>query len=136
MPLLRRLLRWNPNDNQGARFVLGPALLRAGKTQAAERQLVRTAADDPGMGYELALARIRREAWAEAATALRRADADNPYLAPALCGMEHPPGMALWLGSNVNEHIGAVTYVRRGTPSGRPQPRPSTSSGGSTHTRA
>ena len=65
------------------------------------------------MGYELALARIEREAWAEAATALRRADAENPYLAPTLCGMTKPPAMALWLLSNKNERIGATEYVQQ-----------------------
>ena len=116
VPLLRRILRWNPTDNLGVRFALGPALLRAGRPLTAEKALKRTASEDPGMGYELGLARIEREAWAEAATALRRADADNPYLAPTLCGMTKPPGMALWLGSNMSERVGATTYVQQWGP--------------------
>ena len=37
--LLRKLLLWNPNDNQGIRYVLGPTLLRAGRRRQSMKAL-------------------------------------------------------------------------------------------------
>ena len=109
--VLRRILKWNPNDNQGIRYSLGPALLRAGRMRQAETALRKCAEENPAMRYELGLVQIQRKAWIEAATTLRHAGIENPYIAQMLCGMAEPAPMALWLGSNLNDHSGARDYV-------------------------
>lgn len=43
IPVLRKLLQWNPNDNQGIRYVLGPTLLRAGRRRQSMKALAETA---------------------------------------------------------------------------------------------
>ena len=71
IPLFRKLLRWNPNDNQGIRYSLGPALLRAGRIRSARAALWRLADENPAMAYELGLLEVGEAEWTAAATALR-----------------------------------------------------------------
>ncbi|MYJ96579.1 MAG: tetratricopeptide repeat protein [Proteobacteria bacterium] len=113
IPLLRRILKWNPNDNQGVRYTLGPALLRAGRAVQAQSVLRRTADENPAMRYELGLVQIEGEAWIEAATTLRRGGIENPYITPMLCGMKVPAPMALRMGCNLNDRSGALYYTRQ-----------------------
>ena len=113
IPLLRRVLKWNPDDNQGVRYTLGPALLRAGRPAEAQSVLRRTAGENPAMRHELGLAQIEGGAWIEAATTLRRGGIENPYITPTLCGMKAPAPMALWLGCNLNDRSGALDYTRQ-----------------------
>ena len=111
IPLFRKLLRWNPNDNQGIRYSLGPALLRAGRIRSARAALWRLADENPAMAYELGLLEVGEAEWTAAATALRKAGIANPYIAPLLCGMVEPPPMALWMGCSLNDETGAFDYV-------------------------
>ena len=45
--LMERILAWNPNDNQGVRFLIGSEYLRAGETAKAERIFMDHAEDYP-----------------------------------------------------------------------------------------
>ena len=109
--ICRQMLRWNPNDNQGMRFILGPSLLRAGQPQGAERALEKIAPEHPAMGYELALTMMESGRWTEAATVLRRADAENPYIAYRLVFARIPRPMPVWMGWNLGDYDGADDYA-------------------------
>ena len=58
IPLLRRVLKWNPDDNQRVGYTLGPALLRAGRPAQAQCALRRTAGENPAMRHELGYLRV------------------------------------------------------------------------------
>ena len=113
IPVLRKILRWNRNDNQGIRYILGPALLRAGRRQQALTTLAKTAGENPAMRYELGLAQIESSKYIDAATTLRRAGIENPYIAEHLTGTPFPGPMPLRLGCNLNDYDGAYDYVRQ-----------------------
>ncbi len=113
IPVLQRILEWNPEDNQGVRCTLGPTLLRAGRPAQAQSALRRMVGENPAMRHELGLAQIEGGAWIEAATTLRRGGIENPYITPMLCGMKAPAPMALWLGCNLNDRSGALDYTRQ-----------------------
>ena len=113
IPVLRKILQWNPNDNQGIRYILGPALLRAGRRTQAIRALAKTAHENPAMRYELGLAQFEDEKYVDAATTLRRAGIENPYIAEHLTGTPFPGPMPLWLGCNLNDYDGADDYFEQ-----------------------
>ncbi len=110
IPVLRKLLEWNPNDNQGIRYVLGPTLLRAGRRRQSMKALAETAGENPAMRYELGLAQFEDEKYVDAATTLRHAGIENPYIAEHLTGTLSPEPMPLWLGSNLHDYEGAYDY--------------------------
>ena len=109
--LAKRLLKLNPNDNQGMRLILGPALRRSGSTDAAMRALAKTAPEDPGMRYELGLLQFERTRYVEAVTTLRRAMIENPYIADTLLTGETALPMPLSMGSNTADYDGARSYA-------------------------
>ena len=109
--LAARLLKWNPNDNQGMRYIRGPAQLRAGQRRGAVRTLEKTAREDPGMRYELGLLRFEEGTFVDAITTLRRALIENPYIAETLLTGETAWPMPLWQGSNIAEYDGACDYA-------------------------
>src|SRR6188768_152525 len=53
--LMDRLLTWDPNDNQGIRYLIGSEYLRAGEAAKAERVFTDEAANYPPYYYEHAL---------------------------------------------------------------------------------
>lgn len=82
---LRRLLRYNPSDNTGARFLLGEAYLWADDLDAAGRALAAVVDEDrPPSQYLLGVVHVAQGRRVEAATAFRRGLAGNVYLAQAL----------------------------------------------------
>lgn len=83
--LLRRILRYNPTDNTGARYLLGEACLRAGDPAAAERAL-KKALDHPHSRYLYGLVLAEQDRLVEAATHLRLAFTHNFYVAELLVG--------------------------------------------------
>ena len=111
--VLRGMLEWNPDDDQGARFMLGPVLLRTGKGDEAIAQLRDTADENPACRYELGLALFEQERFIEAATALRRAVIENPYLAQTLGGIRVPEPQAIWSPTNLHDHRGARDYMHQ-----------------------
>lgn len=83
---IRRLLHYNSNDNTGARFLLGEALLRAGDFDAA-REVLLESPEHPSSWYLLGLIAAVRDEAVAATTAFRRAIAANLYIAQMLTGV-------------------------------------------------
>jgi hypothetical protein len=83
--LLERLLVLNPNDNQGARHLLGEAYHRQGMIDDAI-QAYNNALDEPGCCYGLALALAEAGESSQAGLALVRGFAANRYISPLLLG--------------------------------------------------
>ncbi len=69
--LMEKMLAWNPNDNQGIRYLIGPEYLRAGETAKAERIFTDEAAHYPPYHYEHALLHLKAGDPVSAATRLR-----------------------------------------------------------------
>lgn len=109
--LMERLLCWNPNDNQGFRFLIGSDYLRSGNTTKAARIMKKEADHYPPYQYELALIDLIAGRSVPAATRLRRAFAANAYVAEILCGMPNPLPLVIWHGSNLAEPETAQAYV-------------------------
>ncbi len=108
---MERLLKWNPNDNQGVRYLIGSEYLRAGATAKAKKVISGEAESYPPYKYEAALIEIVAGRFVEAATLLRRAFVSNDYIAEMLCGSPNPMQLAIWHGSNFAEPEVAKDYV-------------------------
>ena len=111
IPLLEDLLAWNPDDNQGIRYLIGSVYLRAGKLDEARTALDLRGDPDPGSLYDLGLLLFIRGQHIAAATALRRGFIENGYIAEILCGMPRPLPLAIWHGPNLAEPDCAEDYV-------------------------
>lgn len=111
LPLMERMLAWNPDDNQGIRYLIGSEYLRAGKAAKARSALAANADQYPPCRYDLALLEFRQGKFAAAATSLRHAFAANGYIAEILCGNPDPSPIAIWHGSNHAEPELARDYV-------------------------
>lgn len=101
--LMEKMLAYNPNDNQGIRYLLGSEYLRLGKRDEARRLLEREAEHYPPYHYELALLHMLDGNWVTAATCLRRGFCANSYIAEILCGNPNPAPLAISHGSNFSE---------------------------------
>lgn len=53
--MMQRFLKWNPNDNQGLRYLIGSEYLRAGDTARASKVISKEADHFPPYLYEAAL---------------------------------------------------------------------------------
>lgn len=84
------MLAYNPNDNQGSRYLLGSEVLRAGNKERAANIFDEYADNYQPYYYELALLHILHKDWVKAATALRHGFSANSYIAEMLCGNFHP----------------------------------------------
>ena len=111
LPLMEKMLAWNPGDNQGVRYLIGSAYLRAGRLDDARAFLAAEDNDYPPSRYELALLLLGEGSFEAAATALRLGFVENGYIAEMLCGMLHPLPMAIWHGTNFAEPELAREYV-------------------------
>jgi tetratricopeptide (TPR) repeat protein len=109
--LVERMLAFNPNDNQGVRYLLGSELIRAGEPGRARSVIEAECGNYPPYQYELALLHLQAGQWIAAATALRRGFCANPYIAEVLCGTSDPMPLAIWHGSNLAEPETARDYV-------------------------
>jgi tetratricopeptide (TPR) repeat protein len=89
----QELLRLNPNDNQGVRYVLAACLLELGRDQELGELLARYSEDaSAGWAYSTALLAFRREGdTAEARALLRTARKANPFVPDLLTGRERLP---------------------------------------------
>lgn len=111
LPLMEQMLSWNPDDNQGIRYLIGSVYLRAGKTGEAHIRLLASADDYPPCQYDLALLHFRKGKYGSAATSLRRGFMANGYIAEMLCGYSDPARIVIWHGSNHAEPELAGDYV-------------------------
>lgn len=109
--LIEKTLAYNPNDNQGMRYLQGSEALRAGDHEQAQKVFAAEADGYPPYFYELALTHIIKGEWTPAATALRRGFCANPYIAEILGGNPRPQPLAIWHSSNLAEPETAVDYV-------------------------
>lgn len=107
------LLKWNPEDNQGLRFILGPELLREGKIRSARSSLEKCAVEYPPARYELGLLHFREKEFALAAHSFRLGFLENGYIAEVLTGTPSPLPLAIWHSSNFAEPDMARDYVNR-----------------------
>lgn len=83
--LHQQLLKLNPNDHQGVRYLIGPECLRVGDNAGAVRAFERCLDEEVGCAFGLALAKLRAEgASAEIGLALVTGFAANRYVAPML----------------------------------------------------
>ena len=108
--IYERILRMNPNDNQGVRWLLGEGYHRLGRLDVAVKAY-EAALEEPGCCYGLALA-LHELGKPEGGLALVRAFAANHYVAPMLLG-ERWTRIDAWHGSNMVEPEWAAEYVER-----------------------
>ncbi|MDE0447649.1 MAG: hypothetical protein OXH96_13330 [Spirochaetaceae bacterium] len=111
IPLMEKMLAWNPNDNQGIRFLLGSEYLRAGIEDKAAAIFHAEGPDYPPYRYELGLLLFRTGRHQAAATSLRHGFVENGYIAEVLCGTPDPLPLPIWHGSNFAEAGLAQDYV-------------------------
>ncbi|MEV4606804.1 hypothetical protein MRBLMR1_001764 [Neorhizobium sp. LMR1-1-1.1] len=109
--VMQGMLKWNPNDNQGTRFLITSEYLRAGEATRASRILKKEGDHFPPYQYEAALIEIAAGRMVQDATTLRRAFIATGYIAEILCGMTDPLPLAIWLGSNLAEPEVARSYA-------------------------
>ncbi|HYG89952.1 MAG TPA: tetratricopeptide repeat protein [Azospirillum sp.] len=109
--LMERMLAYNPDDNQGMRYLLGSEYLRLGKRDKARPLFEAESASYPPYHYELALLHIETGNWAAAATSLRRGFCANSYIAELLGGNPDPAPLAIWHGSYFAEPELAKEYL-------------------------
>ncbi|MBC8951064.1 lipopolysaccharide assembly protein LapB [Xenorhabdus sp. TS4] len=107
-----KMLAYNPNDNQGIRYLLGSETLRAGDKIRAETVLNENADNYPPYYYELGLLHIMNDDWVKAATALRQGFCANIYLAELLCGNSDPLPLTIWHDSNLAQPDTATDYMK------------------------
>ena len=108
--ILEKMLMWNPEDDQGVRFLMGSEYLRVGEDEKAMSYF------DAGMGYppycyERALLLLCQERYVEAATSLRLGFVNNGYIAEALCGNSQPLPISIWHGTSWSEPELAIDYA-------------------------
>jgi tetratricopeptide (TPR) repeat protein len=106
--IFQRMLKLNPNDNQGARYLLGPVYHEMGDFDEAARWYRRTG-DDPQSRYNYGLALIQQNETEKAATVLIFAVFANPYVAPILLGRKLPR-RDWWHGTSWAEPESAIEY--------------------------
>jgi len=83
----RRMLKLNPNDDQGVRYLIGIECLHAGDGEGAIDAFRNCASDEVGCAFGLALAKLRVHGpSAEIGEALLTGFAANRYVAPILLG--------------------------------------------------
>lgn len=87
--IFQQMLKLNPNDNQGARYLLGPVYHQMGNLEAAT-QWYEQNGDDPQNLYNCGLALIQQGKLEKAARILIFAIFSNPYVAPMLLKEELP----------------------------------------------
>ena len=109
--LMNAMLAWNPGDNQGIRYLLGSALLRAGRRDEARALLVEFRGGEPSLQYELGLLRLIEGEFRVAATSLRHGFIESGYIAEIICGTPDPLPIAMWLGSGFSGPECAKSYI-------------------------
>ena len=105
----RQMLKLNPNDNQGARYLIGPVCHESGDLEEAAKWYERSG-DDPQNLYNYALALIQQSKLEKAARILILAVFTNPYIAPMLLDDELPE-RDWWPDTSCTEPEYAEDYV-------------------------
>ena len=83
----KQMLKLNPNDNQGVRYLIGPECLRVGDDQGAIKVFQKCIHEEVGCAFGLALATLRTHgSSAKIGEGLITGFAANRYVAPMLLG--------------------------------------------------
>jgi tetratricopeptide (TPR) repeat protein len=83
----KQMLKLNPNDNQGVRWLIGPECLRVGDNEGAIKAFEKCLHEEVGCAFGLALAKLRAQGpSAEIGEALVTGFAANRYVTPMLLG--------------------------------------------------
>lgn len=107
--IFKRMLKLNPNDNQGARYLLGPLYHQMRNLEEAAGWYERNG-DDPHSLYNYGLALIQQNKLEKAARILIFAIFTNPYIAPMLLD-EKLPKTDWWHTTNWAEPDYANDYL-------------------------
>ena len=111
--MMQRILKWNPGDNQGIRFIIGSAMLRDGDIQSARSWFEKCASEYPPYHYELGLLHFREKEFGAAAMSLRMGFIENGYIAEVLNGASDPTPLPIWHGSNFAAPDLAIEYIEQ-----------------------
>jgi tetratricopeptide (TPR) repeat protein len=107
--IFKHMLKLNPNDNQGVRYLMGPVYHQIGNLEEAVRCYERNG-DDPHNLYNYGLALIQQGKLEKAARILITAVFANPYIAPMLLD-DKLPKRDWWHGTNLAEPEYAEDYM-------------------------
>ena len=109
--VMERILLWNPDDNQGIRYLIGSEYMRTGQEGRAETFFETEAPGYPPYWYEKALLFLCQDRHVAAATSLRRGFVENGYIAEILCGNPDPRPIGIWHGWTFAEPELAKEYA-------------------------
>ncbi|MCY3874195.1 MAG: hypothetical protein OXF88_07880 [Rhodobacteraceae bacterium] len=109
--LMKAMDLWNPRDNQGIRYLLGSAFLRAGRKEEARMHLKEFRGEEPSLRYELGLLQLIEGEYRAAATSLRHGFIENGYIAEIICGTPDPLPIAMWHGTSWAGPEFAIDYI-------------------------
>ncbi|MCL0089925.1 tetratricopeptide repeat protein [Dehalococcoidia bacterium] len=107
--IFRQMLKLNPNDNQGVRYLMGSLYHQLGNLEEAGRWYERNG-NDPHNLYNYGLALIQQNKLEKAARILVFAIFANPYIAPMLLG-DKLPKRDWWHGISWAEPEYAEDYI-------------------------
>ncbi len=107
--IFQRMLKLNPNDNQGVRYLLGPIHHQMGNLEEAAKWYEQSG-DEPHNLYNYGLALVQQGKLGEAAKVLIFAVFANPYIAPMLLS-DKLPRKDWWHGTNLAEPEYAEDYM-------------------------
>ena len=107
--IFEQMLKLNPNDNQGVRYLIGPLFHQKGETAEAFKWY-RKNIDDPHNIYNYGLALFQQKKTEQAIEILILAISSNPYVAPLLLG-RRLPSRNWWHGTSWAEPDCARDYV-------------------------
>ncbi|MDE2260605.1 MAG: tetratricopeptide repeat protein, partial [Betaproteobacteria bacterium] len=102
LALAKKLLHWNPSDNQGVRLLIGDFMMKLGDHNGAMKLFLKGAQHYPTFWYRAALVAFRDGDFVRACTYLRCGIAGNPYVAEGLTGRTLLADHLYWHGSNVS----------------------------------
>ncbi len=109
--LMEQHLAWNPNDNMGVRYLIGEVCLQAGFTKKAEKYLSENQNEYPPAAYSLALLEFKKKNFVNAATALRKGIAQNPYIIEIIMGRDEPTPHLYWHSTTLAAPETAQDYM-------------------------
>lgn len=109
--LANKLLRWDPADNLGTRFLIGDIKFIQGDYFGAMKHYLDHTDTRPTNWYQAALIAFRDEDLVAACTHLRRGIAWNPYVAEGILGRTLFADHFYWHGTNRENAQSASEYL-------------------------
>jgi tetratricopeptide (TPR) repeat protein len=106
-----KVLKYNPNDNQGVRWVIGNFFLKANKYDQAEKFLKKTAEEYPPNRYSYALLLMLNQKRWDAVSQMRMAFIENIYIYEHLSFKAPIVPYDIFENSNLNSIEEAIHYL-------------------------